>query len=154
MANTQVLKQQVEDYVREELGRRYRVSFEKKRLPLPGAENPIGDHEFDAVAVDRSVVAGVISSAPKTSGGRRNTGAVHHATGELYYLSLVAASHRILVCTNEGFRELMESVMKGRLAKGLEIAHVPLPADLNKLAEEARLRASNEMSRDQTPRSS
>lgn len=145
MANTQLLKTDVEDFVRATLRTEFGQPFEKRRLTLTGVQGLPGDHEFDAVAQDQSVVAGIVSSAARTSGGKRNTGAVHHATGELYYLTLVAASLRVLICTDRGFTELMRSVTEGRLASGIEIRHVQLPEDLERRAKSTRAEASAEV---------
>lgn len=145
MANTQVLKGAVEGFVRGALESEFGMPFEKKRLTLVRVEGPASDHEFDAVAKDGSVVAGIISSAARTSGGKRNTGAVHHATGELYYLILTDAHRRILICTDASFRDLMKSVTRGRLASGLEIRHVSLPDDLERNAQASRTASSLEM---------
>jgi hypothetical protein len=145
MANTQVLKEEVENFARESLESEFGVPFRKKRLTLVRVQGPSGDHEFDAVADNGSVVAGVISSAARTSGGKRNTGAVHHATGELYYLSLTDAPRRILICTDASFGQLMSSVTRGRLASGLEIRHLSLPADLERNAQASRIASSLEM---------
>lgn len=146
MANTEYLKHQVEDFVRGELAQRFKVRFEKRRVTLKHVQPPPGDHEFDAVAADGSVIAGVISSAPRTSGGRRNVGAVHHATGELYYLSLVDAKRKMLVSVDLGFHELMCSVTEGRLGLGLELLCVALPPELVTQVRRARAKASREMS--------
>jgi hypothetical protein len=145
MANTQVLKGAVEGFVRGALESEFGVPFEKKRVTLTRVAAPPSDHEFDAVASDGSVVAGVISSAARTSGGKRNTGAVHHATGELYYLTLTDAPRRILICTDASFTDLMRSVTRGRLASGLEIRHLPLPNDLERNAQASRIASSLEM---------
>lgn len=146
MANTEGLKHEVEDFVRGELSKRFGVKFEKRRATLTGVQPPPRDHEFDAVANDGSIVAGIISSALKTSGGRRNVGAVHHATGELYYLSLVDAKRRILISVDPGFHDLMKSVTGGRLGIGLELLNIELPPELAELVHRTRLEASREMS--------
>jgi hypothetical protein len=145
VANTQALKGDVESYVRTALESEFGVPFEKKRLTLIRVAGLPGDHEFDAVANDGSVLGGMISSAARTSGGRRNVGAVHHATGELYYLSLTDARRRMLVCTDPSFRNLMTSVMRGRLASGLEIRHMALPDDLERRVQACRVNSSGEM---------
>jgi hypothetical protein len=140
-----VLKEDVEKFVREALETEYGVPFQKLRLTLIRVEGSPSDHEFDAVAKDGSVVAGIISSAARTSGGKRNVGAVHHATGELYYLTLTNAARRMLICTDPTFGALMNSVMRGRVASGLEIRHMPLSSDLERRARESRAGSSSEM---------
>ena len=145
MANTQVLKGAVEDFVRGALESEFGTPFVKKRLALVRVEGPPSDHEFDAVANDGSVIAGIISSAARTSGGKRNVGAVHHATGELYYLTLTEARRRMLICTDLSFCDLMNSVTRGRLASGLEIRHMTLPDDIEMKAQASRNGSSLEM---------
>ncbi len=145
MGNTEVLKREVEDHIRSALKEEFGTAFESRRVVLEGVQGNPSDHEFDAVAADGSVIAGIISSRAKTSGGRRNVGAVHHATGELYYLTLTKASRKILVCTSANFRDLMASVTAGRLARGLEIRHMPLTPDLERRAQAIRTASSAEM---------
>jgi hypothetical protein len=145
VANTQVLKEAVENFVRGALESEFGTPFVKKRLILVRVEVPPSDHEFDAVATDGSVIAGIISSAARTSGGKRNVGAVHHATGELYYLTLTEARRRMLICTDASFCDLMNSVTRGRLASGLEIRHMTLPDDIERRAQASRTGSSFEM---------
>lgn len=152
MANTEPLKREVEDFIRTKLARRFGVNFEKRKVPLAHVLPPRGVHEFDAVAADGSVIAGIISSAPRTSGGKRNVGAVHHATGELYYLSLAHAGRKLLICTDPEFHELMRSVMKGRLAKGLELVPIRLSPRIERLVRGVRRKASKEIVSRRTPR--
>lgn len=144
MANTEPLKREVESYVRGALAERFGVQFEKRRLTLARVRRPCGDHEFDAVSKDDAIVAGVITSGPRTSGGKRNSGAVHHATGELYYLTLVRAKRRILISTDPGFHKLMRSVTRGRLAEGVELMHIALPPELEAVVRRYRRVASQE----------
>jgi len=146
LPNTELLKHEVEDFVRAELSRRFGMRFEKRLVTLTGVQPPPREHEFDAVSEDGSIIAGIITSGPRTRGGRRNVGAVHHATGELYYLRLVAAKRRMLVATDAGFRELMLSVTEGRLAVGLELIHIPLSQGLDEAVRRVRLEASRENS--------
>jgi len=60
MANSTYYKTDVEPFERAELERIHGVRFESKVLPLTTS----GTHEFDAVAVDGSIVASIKSPRP------------------------------------------------------------------------------------------
>jgi hypothetical protein len=105
-----------------------------------------GYHEFDAVAESETIVASIKSSSGRTSGNKIPTGKISSAVAEMYYLSLVPTSHRLLVLTNQDFFEIMSRTMKGRIGHSIEIIHIPLPEALLALAAAAHQRASIEIS--------
>lgn len=142
MANTQYYKTHVEPYVRAELERRHRVKFASKVLTLTTG----GSHEFDAVAEDGSIVASIKSLSAKTGGGNRPDAKYKNCLAELYFLSLVTASRRILVLTTPEWHTMFVRYIDGRLAHGLEIELVKLSSDLQLEVEKIKTLASEEVS--------
>lgn len=141
MANTSFLGAEVEDSVRSTLGRELGVEFGKKKLRLKSG----GEFNFDAVSLDGSIVISIKSSRGTTRGGKPPTGAIKAAIADLYYLSLVEAERRILVLTDKGFYDRLSHDLRQRIAPGLELKHVPLPAELDQKVQAALDFASNEM---------
>lgn len=110
MADTRVLKQQAEPFVRESLEAEFGQPFTQQYLAVgQRADGSPAMYEFDAVSADRRIVAGIKSSSGKTSGGRRPSGKIAAAYRELYYLSLADAECRILVLTDPEFHQIMTS---------------------------------------------
>lgn len=142
MADTTLLKGPVERFVRDQLAAEYGAAFSAEFLPLVTG----GTHEFDAVSADLRVVASVKSASGITSGGRFPSGKVNSAIAELYFLTLVAASVRLLVLTNPDFYELFRTRLDGRLAKGIDLKLVKLPAELMERVRQVQDRASTEVS--------
>jgi hypothetical protein len=141
VANTSFLGAQVEDAVRSALSRELGVEFEKKKLRLKSG----GEFCFDAVSADEKFVVSIKSSRGTTRGGKPPTGAIKAAIADLYYLSLVEADRRILVLTDKGFYDRLARDLRQRVAAGLELKYVPLPAELNRRVQAALDFASNEM---------
>jgi hypothetical protein len=142
MANTNDLKRPVESYVRGWLEEQFGVHFEDSEIPLRLTSG--GLHRFDAVSKDRSVVAGVKTSQMRP-GGDVGVGTVKSAYAELYFLSLVKAKRRLLVLTDEGFCRYFSRKSEGKVARGIEIQHCPLPASLAKRVREVWTSASEEI---------
>jgi hypothetical protein len=146
MADTRILKKQVEPYVRKTLAERFGQPFEKRFLPVgQRADGSQAMHEFDAVSADGRIVAGIKSSSGKTSGGRHPSGKVAAAYKELYFLSLAKADRRILVLTNREFHEIFQRNSDGKLADGLELMLVSLSSELEERVQNTQKAASQEM---------
>ncbi len=141
MANTAILQRSFE-WVRSELAREFNVGFEKKAVSLHTG----GTHTFNAVAADRTVIATIMNSGGATSGGKKPVGKIRGALAELYFLALVQSERRMLVTTNPDFHELLTTAVRGALFPGLELKHVPLPADLAAAVANVTKAASEEMS--------
>ena len=126
MAKTSYLTTVVEEAVRATLAQRHGVAFTKRRMPLlPG-----GLHEFDAVAEDGSIVASIKAASGRTAGGKVPSGKIKDSIAELYYLSLVQAPRRLLVLTSAEFHEILTRTLRDKIAQGIEVAHIPLPLDV------------------------
>jgi hypothetical protein len=143
MANTRVLTVDVENFVRYQLELEYGQPFTKKKLRLNGCE---GSHEFDAVSSDQKIVASVKSSTGRTSGNKNPSGKIAAAVAEMYFLSLVDTTKRLLVLTNLEFFEILTNTMMSRLGHGIEIIYYEMPEALGILAGESHAGASLEIS--------
>lgn len=142
MANTALMKSLVEPYVRKQLEEEHGQPFFQRFLPLPGA----GQHEFDAVSEDGSIVTSIKSHSGKTSGGRRPGGKILSCYAELYYLAQIEAPTRFLILTNPDFFAIFERDSRGKLAPGLELKLIALPANIQEQVTEVTAAASQEMS--------
>ena len=90
------------------------------------------------------MIAGVKTSQMRP-GGDVGVGTVKSAYAELYFLTLVKAKHKLLVLSDEGFCRYFTRLSKGRVARGLEIRHCPLPPSLVKRVGEVWESASKEI---------
>ncbi len=142
MANTNYYKTHVEPYVRAELERRHGVRFESKILRLTTG----GTHEFDAVALDGSIVASIKSLSGKTASGKRPAAKYSTCLAELYFLSLVESPRRILVLTTPDWHTMFTKYIENRLAPGLEIELIHLPSEIQQEVDRVKGLASNEVS--------
>lgn len=141
MANTRLLTEQVEHFVRETLANEHGQPFGKRMLPLPSG----GRHEFDAVSADGMVVASVKSSSGRTASGRHPAGKVNSAVAELYFLSLVPAPTRLLILTTPAFHDIFMRAMVGKIASGIQVVLVTLPASLQQQVNRVQQQASLEV---------
>lgn len=126
MADTALMKTLVEPYVRTRLEQEYAQPFAQQFLDLPGGAK----HEFDAVSADGTIVTSIKSNSGLTSGRRRPGGKILACYAELYYLAQIRAPMRLLVLTNPEFYDIFARDSRGKLAPGLEIKLVELPADI------------------------
>jgi hypothetical protein len=144
MANTSYLRYTVEPWVREQLAEKYGRSFSANVLGL----TPGGTHEFDAVSDDGQIVVSIKANSGLTSGGNHPTGKVATCLNEVYFLTLVSASTRLLVLTNPEFYDIFTRVTAGQIAEGVRVELLPLPPDMQSLVDGVTRLASEEMSRD------
>ena len=142
MANTIILRRDVEDHVRKQLQEKYGIVFSSQVLRLRTG----GEHEFDAVSADQTIVASIKSSSGLTSGNNIPDGKIKNSIAELYYLSLVEATLRLLVLTTPSFYQLFTSRMADKVAEGIQIELIPLTQELQKLVNEVVAQASKEVS--------
>lgn len=64
----------------------------------------------------------------------------------MYFLTLVEAPVRALVLTSAEMHEILLKTLRGRIAPGLSVVHIPLPDAIQTLASEVHGQASAEMS--------
>jgi len=141
MANTELLKLEVEKFACAALREKYGVEFTKQRLQLITG----GMHEFDAVSADRTIVTSIKSHSGLTSGGNIPAGKIHTAIAEVYFLSLVQAPKRQLILTTPEFFEILSRSLRGKIAPGVDIVLLPLSNELQTLVTEVQRKASLEM---------
>jgi hypothetical protein len=142
VANTNLLRREVEGYVRRVLTERHQQEFRAERLTLRTG----GTHEFDAVSADGQIIVSIKSASGLTAGGKHPSGKIKDCLAELYYLSLVDAPVRMLVLTTPEFHRLFTKKIAGALADGLFIECFPLSADLQKQVDDVVRRASQGVS--------
>jgi hypothetical protein len=142
MANTMLLRRDVEDYVRGVLVERHHQAFEARRMRLRSG----GTHEFDAVSADRRIVVSIKSASGLTAAGKNPSGKIKDCIAELYFLSLVDAPVRALILTTPEFHQLFVKQMVGAVAEGLRVECCPLPAELQEQVNEVVRQASVEVS--------
>ena len=119
MSNTNDLKK-VEPYVRVWLRREYGERFIPKEVKLKLRTG--GEHKFDAVSVDHSIVAGIKSNSPRPGKKRKvGVGPIDSSLVELYYLSLVNAKKKLLIFTNKDFYEVLKRRLNGKVLPDTEI---------------------------------
>jgi hypothetical protein len=137
MADTTYLKKVVEPFIREKLADEYGISFESRILTLT---------TVDAVSEDLKIVGAIKTAGGKTATGRIPSGKIKDSLAELYYLTLVSASERLLILTSPEFYKIMENLLKGRLAPGLTLKLIELSGEIEKEVEKIKKRASVEVS--------
>lgn len=143
MANTSLLRDEVEPYIRAQLETEFGKVFTSQRLPLPGGAT----REFDAVSDDGSIVVSIKTSSGLTSGGNLPGGKIKAAIADLYYLSLISAPTKWLVLTNPKFHEIFSRVMDGAVSPEIEVRLMPLSAELQSRVDGVIAAAVDEMDR-------
>ena len=143
MANTALLRYEVEPYIRAQLETKFGKVFRSQRLPLQAGAT----REFDAVSDDGSVVVSIKTSSRLTSGGNLPGGKIKAAIADLYYLNLISAPTRWLVLTNAEFYEIFSRVMNGAVSPGIEVRLMPLSAELQSRVDRVIAAAVDEMDR-------
>jgi hypothetical protein len=144
VANTSYLRYTVEPWVRGRLAERYGQAFSPRVLPLA----PGGTHEFDAVSNDGCIVASIKANSGLTSGGNHPTGKVATCLNEVYFLTLVAASERLLVLTNPDFHRIFTRATAGQIDPRVKVELLPLSSAMQQIVDGVTALASKEMSRE------
>jgi len=143
VADTRV-QHEVEDWVRSEwMPKEYGQSFERERLVLESG----GEHGFAAVSTDRTIAATICTGGAKTAGGNFASGKVMKLRSDMLFLTMVGASRRLIVLTEDDTYELcLREREAGRVPAGIEFAHVTIPPALQKRLVVARGISSRESS--------
>jgi len=142
MASTTALEESF-DWIRNQLAGEAGVSFAKRTVPLTTG----GQHTFNAVAADGSLIATITNSSGATSGRKKPVGKLHSAINYIYFLSLVSAPRRMLIVTNPEFDRYLRAELAGALAPGIEVTLIELPAELSQRVGQVTRDASDEMTR-------
>lgn len=133
MADTQFIKRTIEPYMRRWLEAQFPGSVFMER-PVQLRD---GSFKFDAVSANEAVVAHFLCGRPQTSTGNENTGARRKALNDLQQLRLLPSSSvRLLVFTDDGFRELIRKRGKRIGLDGIDLLRCHLPDDLQRQLHE------------------
>mgnify|MGYP001568076318 CR=1 FL=1 len=127
MANTNVLKTLAEPHVRQWCSGKYGIEFEnheKEVMLVTG-----GVHRFDVVSKDGSVVAGIKTSALRDD-GTVSPGVIKSTFTELYFLSLINTTTKLMILTDKGYCEHFRRISMGKVAEGIEIIHCQLSKEI------------------------
>lgn len=126
MADTTFITRVIEPHMRDWLASKFPGHvFAEQAVPLPG-----GSFNCDAVSEDTSIVALLLTNRPKTAAGRENSGGVKKALTDVHCLKLLTASTRLVVCSDDGFRQLVVRRSARFGTDGIQFIHCPLPPDL------------------------
>lgn len=142
MANTQKIKTHIEPFVRDWLSRKFHKKFESGEVSLRLA--PGGSHKFDAVSVDRKIVAGIRSSV-----ARKNTwqegGKIKATYTEIHFLNLIRAPNRLLIFTDKVFMDKFMARSVGHYPKSIKLIYCPLPKNLSRVVGRVHRGSSSEI---------
>jgi len=117
-------------------------------MPLSGVGGTApGQHEFDAVSEDGSIIAAIKGHSFKTTGGNLPSAKFASLYQELYFLSLVKAKKRLLIFTNQEMYGDFVKRSKGKVADGIELVYCELPEPMRREVTTISRKASDEMSR-------
>ncbi len=143
MADTRV-QLETEDWVRTQwMPTQYGQDFYRDRVKLSSG----GVFDFDAVSVDRKIIASISTSGARTATGKNAVGKMLKIRSDIYFLLLVEAEHRLLIFTESDMHEQwLKEERAGRVAPGIEFVHVELPGELDQRLKESRRKASSEVS--------
>lgn len=117
-----------EEAVRKLLCREFNTSLLKKRLPVGITSNKnIKLHEFDCVSEDESIVAEIKTNELKATqakpNGRYFSSIKWALIGDIYMLSRINASTKILVLTDKPLFDLCSKDMDGILPENTKIIY-------------------------------
>jgi len=141
MADTTYMKNEVERWVRNWLAQQFpKQHFSKQSLELITG----GKHEFDAVSQDKGVVAGITGHSFKTRGGNLPSGKYAGLYQELYFLSLIKATKKFLILTNEDMFRDFQKKSEGKIAAGIDLIFCPLPSNIMEKVADIQAKASRE----------
>jgi len=142
MADTRT-QLEVEDWVRRNwMQTQYGQRFSRERLRLKSG----GVFDFDAVSEDHSIVATISTSASKTSGGKHAVGKILKLRSDMLFLTLVDATRRIIVLTEQDMCDQCEKEAQGgRVPKEIEFVCAVIPDEMRSRLVAARLLASGEL---------
>ena len=129
MADTTFIKLVIEPHMRQWLLSQFPGHvFEERSVALPG-----GVFKCDAVSGDGSIVASFMCNRPRTATGNLNSGGLMKARSEVQGLKSMIAARRLIVCTDDDFRQLAMKQTKRFGTDGIEFLFCQLPEDLQRL---------------------
>ncbi|MBN1160661.1 MAG: hypothetical protein JXA17_01770 [Dehalococcoidales bacterium] len=141
MADTKQIKTIIEPYIRNWLSSQFTGHIFKEKTVSIG----LGEHKFDAVAEDGSIIGAILCNRPKTRGGNENTGAVRKALNDISHLKLLSKNvKKLMIFTDSGYCELIRRRSVRLDAESINMVVCKLPAHLEVLLQSILNAASNE----------
>lgn len=149
MADTRI-QLEVEDWVRAEwMSIEYGQTFYRERVKLTSG----GVFDFDAVSVDRHIVATISTSGARTASGKYAVGKMLKIRSDMYFLLLTEAERLIVVLTEKDmYEQCLKEKAGGRVPEIIEFGLAEIPSEMRLRLDNARKKASKEVqpSRNQT----
>ncbi|MFZ2310415.1 MAG: hypothetical protein WAW11_02635 [Patescibacteria group bacterium] len=142
MANTKILSQLIEPYIRECLSQKMGLDFYARDTEL--VLNTGGKHKFDIVSLDKSII-GDIKSHQTRENGNVGIGVRKSVYFDIYMLSLVEAKQKMLILTDKDFYKFFKRISSGKVPSDVEILLMELPADIKLEAKKVHDLASREI---------
>lgn len=143
MANTQFIKKTVEPFIRDWLRKKFSGEFEERKVTLRSQ----GKLRFDAVSIDRKIVANIVCNRAYTAAGNENTGGVRKTLNDIQYLNLVRGMRKFLVFTDTEFMDLIQRRAERVGRKEIDFLYCELPQELSENLE----KLLDNCSREQNP---
>ncbi len=133
-----------EDWVRRNwLPEKFGQGFYRERMPLRSG----GVFDFDAVSLDKTIVASISTSGARTATGKNAVGKMQKLRADMLFLLLSEAPRKILVlCENDMYELCLRERSSGRAPQEIEFFCATLPDDLALRLRAARKLSSEEVS--------
>lgn len=146
MADTKI-QGRVHKWIRNQwLPAKFSQPFHRAKVKLTSG----GGHSFSAVSSDGKIVATISTSNATTASGKRAVGKLMKVRADLYFLLMVEASQKLVICTERDMYDLCrEEEQMGRIHPSITFLHVPIPPDLQGDLDKAKQVASDEVSPNQ-----
>jgi hypothetical protein len=130
LTDTNKIKKIIEPYIRNWLSIQFPGHIFKEKTVFIGS----GEHKFDAVAEDGSIIGAILCNRPKTRSGNENTGAVRKALNDISYLKLLSKNvKKFMIFTDSDCCDLIRR-RSARLDTGnISMVVCKLPARLELL---------------------
>ncbi|MBI4286855.1 MAG: hypothetical protein HY671_00320 [Chloroflexi bacterium] len=144
MADTSYIQNEVEPYVRGWLSS---LLFPGRQFSTQSLQLSSGAfHKFGAVSQDKVIVAEIKGHSWKKRNSKPPTEKYAQLYQALYFLSLVTATQKFLVVTNEEMYRDFKRRSEGRVAEGIRILLCPLPPGVSRTVKNLQAISSREQS--------
>ena len=142
MANTNSLSKIVEPFILNKIREELHCDFEPVHTSLKLLTG--GEHRFDIVSRDRSIVGDIKSNSVRQN-GKVGSGVIKSIYYDIYLLTLVEAKKKMMILTNPNFYKVFSKHSAGKIPFGIDLRLIELPFDLEELVEKDRKLARNEI---------
>ena len=105
-----------------------------------------GNHRFDIVSTNRTIVGEIKSSGVRESSSKRKVGVgtIKSIYYDLYLLNLVTATRKLMILTNPGLYLLFSDHCRGKILPDIDLRLIELPPNIESEIESARRSARKE----------